>query len=223
MNASGCVVITGAGSGLGRELAIRYAQNDYRTILNGRCRDHLDETAEMCFDSTIITGSLADDRIIYLIGQQARMHKATDLVCCAGQYLRGDIIQDTYGHPKAIIDTNVIGTINLIRELAHKLMGTIVNINSVAGKNIAPNEAIYSASKHALTGFFKSFRLEAAVRGIRVLDVFLGAMQTRMMAHREDYAKLINPKEAAAAIFQAATTTYKSLQVEELTIGRWQE
>lgn len=72
-----------------------------------------------------------------------------------------------------------------------------------------------------MTAFLKGLRFEAREKGVRVLDVFLGATQTPMQANRSGYGKVINASEAATAIYNTAIITGNSLQIDELHIGRF--
>ena len=102
--------------------------------------------------------------------------------------------------------------------------GSIIHINSIAGKNLAPDEAHYSASKFAVRGFLQSFRFEAREKGVRVLDVFPGAIQTPMCTDRPGYDKMMDSKEVAEAIYAAVNmnnTCLQTAQIEELHLGRF--
>ncbi|KAF8701579.1 hypothetical protein HU200_033501 [Digitaria exilis] len=83
---------------------------------------------------------------------------------------------------KATFNVNVIGTINLTRLLAPYMldrgMGHFVVMSSAAGKVPAPGQAIYSASKHALNGYFASLRSELCTKGIKVTVVCPGPIET---------------------------------------------
>ncbi|CAK9326016.1 unnamed protein product, partial [Citrullus colocynthis] len=83
---------------------------------------------------------------------------------------------------KTTFDVNVIGTISLTRLLAPFMLrrgqGHFVVMSSAAGKTPAPGQAVYSASKHALNGYFHSLRSELYHKGIRVTVVCPGPIET---------------------------------------------
>lgn len=218
-------LITGASSGLGRELAIQFSQSTYphsnHVILSGRNERELQKTRDLCagpHNTTLVCGDLRDSGTILRLASLAESYSIQYLICCAGVYYRGSVLNDT----SYLIDINTKSTINLIRNVyPHLRPGTsIVHINSVAGKNISPDEAAYSASKHAVTGFLRSFRFEARQRGVRVLDVFPGAIQTPMTVDRANYPDLMPPFEVAQIIHTIVTLPLETAQIEELHLGR---
>ncbi|ONM19286.1 NAD(P)-binding Rossmann-fold superfamily protein [Zea mays] len=83
---------------------------------------------------------------------------------------------------KATLNVNVFGTITLTRLLAPYMldreMGHFVVMSSAAGKVPAPGQAIYSASKHALNGYFASLRSELCTKGIKVTVICPGPIET---------------------------------------------
>lgn len=95
----------------------------------------------------------------------------------------------------------------------------IINLNSISAKNYCPNEAIYSAGKAALASFFKNIRAACLKDGVRVLDVFLGGVDTPMTANRPGHELMMDPKEVAEAIIHLPLGM-KTLQIEEITLGR---
>jgi len=97
--------------------------------------------------------------------------------------------------------------------------GLIININSLAGKSGSNGESAYCASKHALRGFSSSIQFDATKYGIRVIDVYLGAVQTDMTKGRKDQEKFILPEDVAKSIFNVSKN-YKSMRVTELNLNR---
>lgn len=83
---------------------------------------------------------------------------------------------------KATFDVNVLGTISLTRLLAPYMLkqgrGHFVVMSSAAGKTPAPGQAAYSASKHALNGYFHTLRSELCQKGIKVTVVCPGPVDT---------------------------------------------
>ncbi|CAM8963780.1 unnamed protein product [Rhodiola kirilowii] len=83
---------------------------------------------------------------------------------------------------KAMFDINVIGTISLTRLLAPSMLrrgsGHFVVMSSAAGKTPAPGQAVYSATKHALNGYFHTLRSELCRKGIKVTIVCPGPIET---------------------------------------------
>lgn len=221
-------LITGASSGLGRELAILFSQGNH-VILSGRNQRELEETQRQCKDpgnTTIICGDLRNTGTINVLSSFADLYEIRYLICCAGEYTRGpfQLFNPTGTSTLDAFHSNATATIELIGLMWPVLVrthGRIIHINSIAGKNLSPEEAIYSASKHAMKGFLQAFRFEARDHGVRVLDVFPGAIQTPMCKDRPGYDKMMDVRDTAYTIFTAATMDLPTAQIEELHIGRF--
>ena len=99
--------------------------------------------------------------------------------------------------------------------------GKIININSVAGIYPSANESIYCASKFGLKGFSQSLQLEAVGKGIEVMDVYLGGVQTRMTEGRDNYDSLMTSYDVAQQIIDLVNT--KSYYVNELILRKRNE
>lgn len=225
-------IITGASSGLGRELAKQFSAGGNQVILSGRNVDELRITHAECMNATPvgkkycgavrIAGDLCNPAIVQKIRDTAHLLNAEYLISCAAVYSSGPTDKS---EPCDVLLPNLIATIELVKAIysmfAERKYGTIININSSAGKKGTEQEALYAASKHGLTGFFSSLRLEARRKNVRVMDVFIGGMKTPMMRHRSDWPHLIDPVEAAEIIYKVAGTDSDTLQVDELTLGRF--
>lgn len=216
-------VVTGASSGLGRELAILFSEVGH-VILSGRDSVELNTTRNLCKDpgnTTIISGDLRNSDTRSLITSYADLCGARYLICCAGEYASGFKQEQI----QSVLDTNLTVTIELIYSIyslmSARLDGTIVHINSIAGKGVSSDEPIYSASKHGMAAFLRALRLEARKKNVRVIDVFLAAMQTPMMAHRDDHAYLMPPPDVAKIIYDIGIKEPHYLQIEEFTLGRF--
>lgn len=164
------ILITGASSGVGRELAIQLAQKGAQLMLTARRRDQLEETASLCaqFGSKplICSGDITKfedcQRIIaYTMSQYTQLDH---LVLNAGISMLAafdtlpnlDIIHDT-------METNYFGPIYCVHAALPHLKnsrGLITVISSVQAKIGVPLHSGYAASKHALNGFFDSLRIE---------------------------------------------------------------
>jgi short-subunit dehydrogenase len=140
----------------------------------------------------------------------------------AGVYSRGPFAGLSAEDVRDVVAVNLVApmllTLGIFPFMAARGSGLIININSVAGRIPNGAEAVYCAAKHGLAGFARSFQDEAIRAGVRILTVYLGAMDTAMTG-RQDSSKLIRSDEAAAAIVSACAN-YESLQVRELVIGR---
>ncbi|MEK7122922.1 MAG: SDR family oxidoreductase, partial [Patescibacteria group bacterium] len=94
------------------------------------------------------------------------------------------------------------GSTEAFKQMKKQGEGTIVNITSIRGIDPKPNEAGYTASKYAATGFTRCLRLEAESFGIRVFGVYPGGMKTHLFdeAPREEYDEFMEPADVAQNI-----------------------
>ena len=180
------ILITGASSGLGRELAHQYAQKgNVELILVARRKEALEKTAKKCegFENVKTRVYSVD------IGSQDQVEQllsAVDdvdiLVNGAGYGIMKDFSEFCDADVVNMFDTNVIGTIQLTTEVAKRMRekksGTIVTIASLAGKIATPKSSVYSATKFALIGYFNSLRLELKNDNVHVMTVNPGPVAT---------------------------------------------
>jgi short-subunit dehydrogenase len=200
----GCVLVTGAGSGIGRALAIEAARLGMAVALCGRRSDALAETAAL-LDHTkahvIIAADVtrAEDRKIL----HDRLHEAWGrldvLVNNAGVIEAGPLERLTDDALERTIATNITAPIALARDMLPLLLAAgrsrVVNIGSVFGDIPYPLFAAYSATKFALRGFSIALRRELRDRGVGVtyaapratktgaadaLESLIAAMQPRL-------------------------------------------
>ncbi len=218
-------LITGSSSGLGKELAILFSQNGH-VILSGRNQEKLEATKLLCKDphnTTLLCGDLSSTETVVRLATFGDLYNLQYLICCAGEYFRGSIEEHMQHDIISMVESNILGHMRLIRAVYSRLTegSTIVHINSIAGKTTQSEELVYSATKHGMAAFLRGLRFEAREKGIRVLDVFSGAIQTPMNYNREGLNSMMPVKEVAKAIFSVVMTPFEALQVEELHIGRF--
>jgi dehydrogenase/reductase SDR family protein 7 len=143
------------------------------------------------------------------------------LVNNAGRSQRGAVESTDPAVERAVIELNLFGTLSITKAALPQLLcqssgAVIVNTSSMAGKLGNPVSAAYSASKHALHGYFESLRFELAGRGVRVVNVCPGPVQSEVgfnsfsetvgRAHhqREDDGTVRMSAERCAALMAAA-------------------
>jgi short-subunit dehydrogenase len=180
------VLITGAGSGIGRALAIAVAARRARLILVGRTMERLSETGRLAGEGAVLDVVPAD---VSTATGRARIHKSVGggkgldvLVNNAGQVLVGPIESTSDRALEEMVLTNVVAPIALTRELLPFLRASsssrIVNIGSMFGDIAHPMFAAYSASKFAIRGLSDALRRELASEDIRVTYVAPRATRT---------------------------------------------
>jgi NADP-dependent 3-hydroxy acid dehydrogenase YdfG len=184
--------ITGASSGIGRETALVLAENGYKLILCGRRKDRLEALQkEILVDSTILIfdvrdlgqvqssfASLADDwkNIDVLINNAGNAHGLSSIQ-------DGDVADWD-----AMMHGNVIGLLyvskSVIPFMIARKSGHIINISSIAGKQIYANGAVYCASKAAVEVLSQGMRIDLNPFGIKVSNLAPGAVNTEFSAVR---------------------------------------
>ena len=147
---------------------------------------------------------------------------ASLLIHCAGKKLTENWPAVIADDMRETLNANLLGPMMLTKRLWPQLTrhkGQVVFVNSLAGLEGAPGELSYCASKHGLAGFAKALQYEGTKAGVRVLSVFVGAMQTPMSEGRQYYEQFIQPLDAAEQIL-ALVDQPRSLRVTEVTIQR---
>ena len=180
------ILITGASSGLGRELAHQFAQKgNVELILVARRKEALEKVAKKCetFDNvktrvfSVDIGS--QDQVDQLLSV---VNDVDILINGAGYGIMKDFSEFCDAEVVNMFDTNVIGTIQLTTEIAKRMRerksGTIVTIASIAGKIATPKSSVYSATKFALIGYFNALRLELKKDNVHVMTVNPGPVAT---------------------------------------------
>jgi NAD(P)-dependent dehydrogenase (short-subunit alcohol dehydrogenase family) len=192
-------IITGAGSGIGRNVAMALARRGYRLALAGRKVDALEETRTL-LDSTdetalcIATDVLEESDIARLFAQTVDTFGRVDLLFNnAGINVPGVALEDLSSSDwRRVIDTNLTGAF-LCLQAAFRAMkqqdpqgGRIINNGSISATSPRPASAPYTASKHAITGLTKSASLDGRRYNIACGQIDIGNAASAMggrMAH----------------------------------------
>ena len=227
------ILITGAGSGIGRALALRLgtvAADSCELAITGRNKTKLTETSAMLHRPPLIIPAdltCANQQDILESNIRLRFDGSLDLlILAAGVHSRMPVGTDPWlqslSKNLGILNTNLTANVSLIERMYPFLKaahGMVIHINSVAAKNMCPDEAAYSASKHGMSGYLKALRYEARQHGVRVLDVILGAVNTPLYTGTVDSGKLMDANDVASAITHVISP-FATLQIEELQLGR---
>ncbi|SKC89570.1 SDR family NAD(P)-dependent oxidoreductase [Ohtaekwangia koreensis] len=182
-------IVTGGGSGLGLAIALKFVQQNIRTIITGRNEDKLNHAAKELGDLCIPLPFDMND--LSLIPQKVKYIQETYgtidvLVNNAGINLKKDLIDVTDEEFQNILQTNVLGVFAISREVA-KIMstqshGSIINISSMASQYGIPKVIAYTASKSAIEGMTRAMAVELSPAGIRVNCIAPGFIATKMSA-----------------------------------------
>ncbi|QSE97671.1 SDR family NAD(P)-dependent oxidoreductase [Fulvivirga lutea] len=182
------VFISGATSGIGKATAELLAKNGYKLILTGRRKERLVELENKLGAITEIKTLSFDitnnDELQKAFDSLPAEWKSIDiLVNNAGNAHGLDPIQDgSIADWDAMIDINVKGLLHLSKlvmpGMVSRRKGHIVNIGSIAGKEVYPNGNVYCASKHAVDAITQGMRLDMNKYGIKVTGINPGLVET---------------------------------------------
>ena len=183
-------LITGATSGIGKATALMFASNGYNLIITGRRSYRLKEIKDKLEDNSVKVLDLCFDvrnenQVKSKIDQLPQEWKTIDvLVNNAGLAAGLDSIDagdsDDWNR---MIDTNVKGLLYVSKEVVRLMKennteGHIINIGSIAGKEVYPNGNVYCATKHAVDALTKGMRLDLLKYNIKVTQICPGAAET---------------------------------------------
>ena len=201
--------ITGASSGIGRELAILLSQNNYRLSITGRNIAKLNETsnlirnrAQVFAEAVNLSDSLAREKLLKGVVEQNGFVDL--LINCAGvNNHRGpgsDVPLDALA---ALMEINFYAPVALMQgvipQMRERQSGVIVNILSTTCLFSNPSIAAYTASKAALDAYAKVMRKELRSEGIKMLSAYPGGVNTDFReADRPEY---LSARAVATAIF----------------------
>jgi short-subunit dehydrogenase len=206
------IIITGAGSGLGKELSLLLAGQGYHMILTGRTEEKLKEVQNQIEQSGGSASTIAlDIRNLEDIKEKALLvyknHKIYGLVNNAGVGYFGPFSDISDQEIEGMFQTNVIGTIHMTKAILPYLEmnneGLVINIVSTAGLRGKKNEAVYCSSKFAVRGFTESLQKEYEGKGIRFVAAYMGGMHTPFWEssdHVADPSRFRSPAEVAGII-----------------------
>ncbi|MCY4070509.1 MAG: SDR family NAD(P)-dependent oxidoreductase [Chloroflexi bacterium] len=181
-------VITGAGGGMGRAIALKFAQTGIRPILVGRTEAKLRSVAEDVAAQGITAGvhilDVTDDEAIAAFGAELADATVDVLVNCAGDWLIA-YLQDTSNEQlDQILRTNLRAPYILSRVLLSNLRrsdnASIINIGSLVTSMSVPTVSAYTAAKVGLKGLTGSLAAELRPEMIRAVMISPGPADTPM-------------------------------------------
>ena len=187
-------IVTGAGSGIGKAVALTLLKDGYRVALAGRRKDALDQTASESGAGNnalvVPTDVTSPDSVKALFAKTKQSFGRLDVIFNnAGVSAPGVPLEDlTFEQWKNVVDINLTGMFLCIQE-AFKLMkaqdprgGRIINNGSISAHAPRPNSAPYTATKHAVTGLTKSASLDGRKYDIACCQIDIGNALTEMAA-----------------------------------------
>jgi NAD(P)-dependent dehydrogenase (short-subunit alcohol dehydrogenase family) len=180
-------IVTGAGSGIGRAVALALAAKDYQLVLAGRRAEPLDETAALCAGATVpplcVPTNVADEASVEALFAKAVAHFGrVDLLfnnagVNGGRFSIENMPLDRF---REVVEINLTGAF-LCMQAAFRVMkaqeprgGRIINNGSISAHSPRPDTAAYCSSKHGVLGLTKIGSLEGRRHDIAVGQIDIG-------------------------------------------------
>lgn len=191
-------LITGATSGIGKSTALEFAENGYDLIITGRRQERLTElkaelsqkynvkVCDLCFDVRL------EEQVNKAINSLPNDFKTIDVLVNNAGLAAGlsSIQQGKLEHWEQMIDTNIKGLLYVTKHVAALMIpnkkGHIINLGSIAGKEVYANGNVYCATKHAVDALNKGMRIDLLPHGIKVSSINPGMVETEFSIVRFD-------------------------------------
>lgn len=210
------VLVTGGGSGIGREIALVFAREGARVVIAGRRREPLDATAAAGPAGAIqcVTADVTDeDDRVRLVASTVEILSGLDILVNSAGILEGGSLESTALDAwDRTMDVNVRSLFALTRHALPHLIaakGNVINLSSVAGPRPYPGLLAYCVSKAAVDQLTRCLSLELAPRGVRVNALNPGVVVTNL--HRSggmsetDYAAFLEKGKTTHPIGRVGT------------------
>ncbi len=207
-------LITGATSGIGYATAKLFAENNFNLILTGRRKDRLIELKNNLTQKSvkieILNFDIQNKTEVYnaIDGLPDDLKKIDILVNNAGLALGLSKIQDgDEADWEQMINTNVKGLLYITKKVSQLMIknnsGHIVNIGSIAGKEVYPFGNVYCATKHAVDALTKGMRIDLLENNIKVTSIDPGMVNTEFSTVR-----FHGDKQKADNVYKGFTPLY---------------
>jgi len=203
-------IITGAGKGIGKALAIKLASIGYNVVIAARNKAEISAVAQICEDEGVsalpVVTDVTNEESVELLFESAqeKFGRIDLLVNNAGMGIFKPLAETSLEDWNKVISTNLTGSFLCARK-AFEIMktcggGTIVNIASVVGIKGYPNQGAYTASKHGMVGLTKVLAEEGREFKIRAHVICPGGVATEMVRQSRpdlDPEEIIQPEDVA--------------------------
>lgn len=219
-------LVTGAGRGIGKAIALSLAGSGCRLVLAARTAVQLHEVREEIqrgggSAAAVPTDLTRDEDIGNLVAESRRAYGSVDfLINDAGWGKRASVVRGKVEDLDQTLRVNLRAPMLLAKYLVpamiEKGVGAVINIGSVSGKTGEADGAAYSASKFGLIGFTQSLYEEVRKHGIKVAVILPGFVDTPMIppVKHLDRSKMIQTDDVAQAVLFVLTSSSTSCPVE---------
>jgi NAD(P)-dependent dehydrogenase (short-subunit alcohol dehydrogenase family) len=224
-------IVTGAGTGIGKAVALAFLQEGYRVTLTGRRKELLEqavvEAGTGAGQALIVPTDVRDPASVRALFTQTKeaFGRLDVLFNNAGVSAPGIPLEDlSYEQWQAVVDTNLTGAFLCTQE-AFKIMksqdprgGRIINNGSISAHAPRPNSAPYTATKHAMTGLTKSTALDGRKYDIACGQIDIGNALTEMAAVMTRGVPQANGSMAVEAVMDVQHVARAVLHMAELPL-----
>ncbi|MAT58378.1 MAG: NAD(P)-dependent oxidoreductase [Ignavibacteriae bacterium] len=207
--------ITGASAGIGKATAVKFAEEGADLIISARRIEKINEFADELqknFNVKVYAVKLDvrnKDEVKSVVASLPEEWKEIDILVNNAGLSRGvnKLHEEDYEGIDEMIDTNVKGALNIIREVVPLMVkrekGHIINLGSTAGHEAYSGGGVYCATKHAINAITKSLRLDLLGKNIKVSSVDPGMVET-------DFSRVrfYGDEERAKKVYQGITPLY---------------
>ncbi|MGV0718558.1 SDR family NAD(P)-dependent oxidoreductase [Mycolicibacterium holsaticum] len=229
-SSSPVALVTGAGSGIGREVAIHLSAKGHRVALTARNVEQLQETASRCGpETTIVAADITDQGAIDALFThiEDRWGSVDVLVANAGAGTSAPLHKTTDDQWRSMLEVNLTAPFRCIRRAVPGMVaggyGRIVAVASVAAKRGEPYVSAYTSSKHGLLGLVRSAAAELATTGVTANAVCPGYVDTPMTQRTiAEIAKVAGRTAAdARAALEAKQLNRRLVRIDEVRDAVW--
>jgi NAD(P)-dependent dehydrogenase (short-subunit alcohol dehydrogenase family) len=220
-------VITGAGSGIGRAVAVAMLDAGYRVALAGRRRETLEETAGARAEALAVPTDVTDEAAVdALFAATTKAFGRVDVLFNnAGAFGPGALVGDyPVGAWREVVEVNLTGAFLCARR-AFAVMreqdpqgGRIINNGSISAHTPRPQAVAYTATKHAMTGLTKAIALDGRTLGIACGQIDIGNAATDMTAAMQGGVLQADGSTAAEATMDVGHAAAAVVHMAELPL-----
>lgn len=218
--------ITGATAGIGEATAHKFAENGYQVIITGRRKERLEElknTLENQYPTSVYAMPLdvrESESVKQAIDQLPADWQPIDVLINNAGLAKGlaTIDEGDLNHWDQMVDTNIKGLLYMTRQVSPLMVqagkGHIINVGSLAGKEVYPKGNVYASTKHFVDALTESMRIDLIHKGVKVSQVCPGLVETEFSEVRFD-----GDRERAKQVYQG----YRPLQPKDVAdVIYWQ-
>ncbi|CEH33887.1 SDR family oxidoreductase [Romboutsia lituseburensis] len=184
------IVVTGASSGIGREIAKKFSNNGHPVLLLARRLEKMEELNlpnSLCKSVDVTNLEMVREAIKEA---EQKFGKVDCLINCAGMMLLGHPQEQNFDEWNDMIDLNIKGILTgtniVLKDMVQRNEGTIINISSIAGRKTFDNHAVYCGTKFAVHAITENIRKEVSQSNVRMITISPGVVETPLLSHTTD-------------------------------------